>query len=373
MTGAAKHNPILECLRGLAALAVCLLHLTIVGFGPIPMHWAFVGNLGVDLFFVLSGFLIARCVLVPDRFRLGEYLTHRSRRILPAYFACLVIVLLLVDARQMFNPDFGKNLLLHVTLLHGWSQPFYQSINGPFWTLSHEWCFYLFMALIAPLLRGRAFWIVVAAMAAGSLTFRSLLQAGVIAPPLGFQHPLCFLDRFACGMAAARCALGAAADAKLLRWGPASALLLAGGLLLAWAVWRYLATAAQIPAAKLQELEGTHQFFRLVQKSRTLSVFMPLAFSAGMGTLLVVFWLKPRPLAALLRRTPLPWMGKVSYATYLWHLPLMHGLSRAFKTHPDSWLANPWLALGGVLALVYLFSWIFYEGFERPYLKRRPS
>ncbi|WP_432534541.1 acyltransferase family protein [Kineococcus arenarius] len=81
----------LTALRLALAATVALTHGTLLGFGWQPV-WgsAYLGDLAVDAFFVVSGFLVARSYL-----RLGSlrrYLWHRCLRIVPGFWACLLVV-----------------------------------------------------------------------------------------------------------------------------------------------------------------------------------------------------------------------------------------------------------------------------------------
>ncbi len=92
-----RRLPALDGLRALAVIAVVAYHL---GFG-----WARGGYLGVDLFFVLSGFLITSLLLeeheASDRIALGAFWGRRARRLLPALFAMVTVVMafIVLDGR----------------------------------------------------------------------------------------------------------------------------------------------------------------------------------------------------------------------------------------------------------------------------------
>ena len=59
---------------------------------------------------------------------------------------------------------------------------------------------------------------------------------------------------------------------------------------------------------------------------------MTQALSGGaVALVLLVLWLRPRFCASWLRYTPLPWMGKVSYSTYLWHWAIIVSFMRAMR------------------------------------------
>ncbi|MBV6658117.1 MAG: acyltransferase [Devosiaceae bacterium] len=106
------------------------------------------GWVGVDLFFVLSGFLVAHHLLKRDGDRLspsryGHYVGRRALRILPAYYA--VLALLLIGAFPFFTiamDDLGWRIGYHLLLLQ---DVLPSDINVVFWSLGVEWKFYLLL------------------------------------------------------------------------------------------------------------------------------------------------------------------------------------------------------------------------------------
>src|SRR5205814_2629371 len=91
-------QPGLDLLRALAIIVVVIYHAGIMGF-PLPGRVHRFGWIGLDLFFVLSGYLICGQLLAPlatnQRIALGRFLTRRALRILPSYLAVLTISLFL--------------------------------------------------------------------------------------------------------------------------------------------------------------------------------------------------------------------------------------------------------------------------------------
>jgi peptidoglycan/LPS O-acetylase OafA/YrhL len=98
-----KRQPGLDLLRALAILVVTIYHAGIMGF-PLPGRAHRFGWIGVDLFFVLSGYLIGGQLLAPiarDRpIELGRFFARRALRILPAYFVILAIYVFLPSWRE---------------------------------------------------------------------------------------------------------------------------------------------------------------------------------------------------------------------------------------------------------------------------------
>jgi len=142
-----SHIPELDGIRGIAALMVLCHHLFFTSV-PNPERWnGFVlflsrlshdGGNGVDLFFVLSGFLITSLLLL-DRGSPHFYWNFywkRALRILPLYFVSLLLLLL-------FSPSSWRYTLLSLLFLANFAQAFHVAMAGPFWTLAIEEQFYL--------------------------------------------------------------------------------------------------------------------------------------------------------------------------------------------------------------------------------------
>jgi exopolysaccharide production protein ExoZ len=136
----------LQILRFIAALMVVYLHVAQTALaatgsiGIVPLELAITGNAGVDIFFVLSGVVIARTA---PGMTSTQFLWRRVRRILPIYFVACVPAML-----QAAKIGFGWRGVLATLLL--W--PATDVMTGPLWpvawTLSFEMLFYLSAALV---------------------------------------------------------------------------------------------------------------------------------------------------------------------------------------------------------------------------------
>ena len=147
-----KNLQLIQLLRGIASLLVVLLHCSANLSEALPRH--FLGNIflfggsGVDIFFVLSGFIITYTNLnfigKPAYYLL--FIKRRIIRIYPTYWIIISIFLLL----QVLLPSFYRthfsfdltNVLSTYLLLPG-----HIMVNGVSWTLSYEIFFYLLFSL----------------------------------------------------------------------------------------------------------------------------------------------------------------------------------------------------------------------------------
>jgi len=154
----------LDMLRGLAAVAVCYFHFThgnprlLAETDPLYITGRF-GFLGVDVFFVISGFVIPYAMYRANYSikNLGRFLGKRFVRIEPPYLLSIFLVLFLnwlstqspYYRGEAFNID-STRLLLHFGYLNAFfSHPWY---NDVYWTLAIEFQYYIIIALFFPLL-----------------------------------------------------------------------------------------------------------------------------------------------------------------------------------------------------------------------------
>src|ERR1700681_3771388 len=168
-----RHLPALDGLRALAILGVIAYHL---GY-----RWASGGYLGVDLFFVLSGFLITSLLVeewcISNRIRLVAFWGRRARRLLPALFLVLIAVALYAVANGQFSSPASGGAAINLSGLRGdalttffyianWHEIFaHQSYFAQFstpsplqhaWSLSIEEQFYLLWPLVIVFLLKRS-------------------------------------------------------------------------------------------------------------------------------------------------------------------------------------------------------------------------
>lgn len=363
-----------DALRGLLALMLVLLHMSQSRIEALPTGWMHQRLVSVALFFTLSGFLVTRSVLRGASFDRRSFTWARCRRILPPYFILLFFAIAVVDADDLIEKPLGwamGNLASHATLTHAWFDGHSSAFLTPLWTLSHEWTFYAFLLLAGGAIRSRWWWAVVAGMMVLAAAARLGVRTENLTLANDYRHPFCIMDLFAPGIAAAVLAHRFPA---LFRRKEAPWTLLALGLALAgWALWRHYDLALRLDDGVLEGMAFYAQFDKVFTGQRSNVFFYQPALALGTALLLLALWHWPGPVARLVRWTPLPWMGKISYSTYLWHMATIACFSRAVKDAPTgAFWRQPWPTFLLVLLVVYGLSAVAWHFFERPYLKPKP-
>ncbi|WP_437190743.1 acyltransferase family protein [Planctomicrobium sp. SH527] len=317
-----KHIPILDPLRGIAALAVCFYHFTcgnsefLARTDPIRVigSWCW---LGVDAFFVISGFVIPYALFQRSyTYRnSSEFLLRRFKRIEPPYVACIALVVLLHYISSLAPGFRGASfeigwpqLLAHAGYLNAILG--YDWLNPVFWTLAIEFQFYLFIAVIFPLLIHESWSVRVAC-----LTMISLL---------GF--------------------LGEGHRALLIHWLPHFAL----GML-----------AFQFQIGKL-----TTVWFALLMGVFAICdtfVIGPAQSAVACSTALLITTWSNYPIPNLLK--PLAFFGTISYSLYLIHTPIGSRITNLATRLPESPLYRyPAIILAlGVSTVAAVLFWRFVE------------
>lgn len=149
MKAASKKLDLIEVIRGVAAVAVVLYHVarhldSVTGQRLFTRLFQF-GHAGVDLFFVLSGFIILYIHAgdIGRPARLGHYVSRRLTRVLPTYWVALGLTLLLVFAGRGELPAWLP-LVKSLLLLPQDTEP----LLGVAWTLTYEMVFYAVFAVL---------------------------------------------------------------------------------------------------------------------------------------------------------------------------------------------------------------------------------
>lgn len=336
--------PALTGIRGLAAWFVVLYHIRI-GAAPYLPDWASFGlskgYLAVDLFFMLSGFVL--WLNYSDRLRrdgfgaVPKYLARRVARIWPLHLFILALTVLyasLVAATGELNTVHypWAELPLHVLLVHNWGFTGGLTWNDPSWSISGEAAAYLLFPLIVLAIdwkRLSPVWAIAAL----------LLLALLLSTVMGWNGATILdrdIPRFGLLRAATEFTMGTIVCALWQRWSPRPSL-----------------------AAALAGALGTAALLLGFAAGAPETLVVPL-FLAGL--LLALAMTSGRPGNVLAAR-PIVYLGEISYSTYLVHFLLYILFKILFVEDPGN---VPPALLGLFLLLTLLASVALYHGIERP-------
>ena len=343
------HIPALDGLRGLAVVAV------------LAFHGGYLkgGFLGVDLFFVLSGFLVTSLLLVEWKHSttidLPRFWARRARRLLPALLAVIMAIALAMryvaasDQWRQIRAD-GWYTLLYVANWHAiFSGSGYGNASGrsPFehcWSLAIEEQFYLVWPLLLLLVLGRTR----GAAAVLKLSLAVAVLGTALLIGLSF--------------------LGASQNSLYLGSHTRMAALGMGGALAAW---------TQMPRRPKAEGSGTGQLLGtlgwvglillglawITVGLHDTALYRGVLTLCGLGAVAVLAAVTQGAspsLSTVLSLVPLRWLGLISYGLYLWHWPIFLWLDEP-RTGLDG------LALFGVRVLASLaVAVVSYELIEKP-------
>lgn len=352
------HVPALDGVRGLAVLGVMASHLLTGNphgmFSQLVLQGAAFGATGVDLFFVLSGFLITGILYdsLNDEHFFKKFYARRTLRIFPLYYGVVAAFFL---ANLFLHEGWGRQLLALMLYLQntnliapristaGTSLPL-----GHLWSLALEEQFYLVWPLIVFLLakRKRVFWMCVAG-ALSSVVLRWLLGSHGVNPRVLHETTALRLDTFLSGGALAMLIRGKQ-RAWVLRW---------GGLCFLVSV-----------AATVILIHFGHGPVRL----QVTLWYFGLAVSM-MG--LVAWSLSPGGIAEKVFKAPLlRTLGKYSYGLYVYHMTLFILCDRLLR----EWMLEHVTANKGVVialdavllgSLSFAVAYGSYQLYEKPFLK----
>ena len=375
------HQEGLTGFRALAACWVMLFHLNgMVGPKVIAIHVASVeielhplmtmGWVGVILFFVLSGFLLTTHLLEAlsrpnTEGVLVRYFAARVRRVFPAYWAQLALLLAGSLWLRHAMPDWAHFLPLHAFMLHNFTEASSFAINPVYWTLPIEFGFYLCLPAVAQLLRraeqrGAGKWRTLVTLYAGTLAVVWAYRYGAYqlfaASPVNTivwatsQLPGTF-DQFIAGSAAA----------VALRWWRRDR---AAGY-----ARRPLASTA-FGAVGLAALLGLMYFLDSIYEiywAGHWAIFVWHSAVAFSVALLVVGIALGGPFTrALFENRLAVFLGTVSYSIYLWHFPVgLWIMQRLDMAH----MGTARFMLYTVPAIVAVSALSYYL-VERPFLRR---
>lgn len=358
------YSDALTGLRGIAALWVLVFHLWQYMGGP-RLAIGFIdltplaarGHFGVDLFFVLSGYLIGggwvMARLGGNAVPMGVFWKRRFLRVFPAYWAqWLVLAVLAWWSVQPFPLDW-LGALLSATLTFNLLQND-AVLNPVWWSLPVEWNFYLVVPLMALLFATRRalppllLVLVLASVMLRAVMWWSIHTYGVDAVEFYrwvIQLPG-RLDQFALGMLVAHALL-------LKQGGSERGLLVAGTVATLVLVWLSHGAGNVVDGAIAPWL-----FFQFTLFG---CAFAALTAAAALSQSSMV--------KLLLGNRALVFAGTVSYSLYLWHYPVLQWMRQ--WANSQGWSTADWRWALAVIVLSLLLAWISYRLVERPFLPQR--
>jgi peptidoglycan/LPS O-acetylase OafA/YrhL len=370
-SGARFSRPALTGLRALAAGWVVAFHLNghagprrmYLDIGPWHVEVTEMlteGWVGVDIFFVLSGFLLTlhfleRRAQLPEGLARHEYLWARLRRVVPAYWAQLALLFAFAWIVSGSVPPWTREIPAHLAFLQNVRAQ--SAINAVYWTLPLEFTFYLVLPFAAAWLArrgerpslGRTGMLLVAAIACEVIWRATMLRifggrdVGIVFITAVAQLPGS-ISPFAWGMAAAAAFL-ALRERHVRPWHGDVAWLAALAGLIVW-MW-YLHVHVENMWAYGWLFHAWHPI------AGALIAAMVVGLAAGGPASRLVF-----------ENRIVLWLGTISYSAYLWHPVIADRLAPAFA-------ASGVLAYAAVAApAIVAASALSYYATERPFLRR---
>ncbi len=333
----------IDGLRALAVLPVMFFHAGLQSFSA--------GFVGVDVFFVISGYLITKVVLPEmdgSMFRLARFYERRARRILPALLvmmlACLPLAWLWLPPTDMqaFSQSVAATSLFSSNILF-WQQSGYFEPSAELKPLLHTWSlaveeqyYVLFPLLLLLLLRLGKRWTIVALAAIAALSLAAAQWGSVVAPAATFYLLPTRAWELLIGVLVAFHASddnGSSPNIVLCEFGS-----VIGLLLLAAAIFGF---DKSTPSPSVYTLIPT------------------------IGTaLIIVFATRQSSVGRLLGHKLLVGVGLMSYSAYLWHQPIL-----AFARHRG--LAEASQPLVGALAMAaFVPAYLSWKYVETPFRNR---
>jgi peptidoglycan/LPS O-acetylase OafA/YrhL len=339
-----SYQPALDGLRALAVASVLLYHDSLLIPG---------GFLGVDVFFVLSGFLITS-LLVDEQRRTGaidlrHFYLRRALRLFPALWALVAVgvVFALIFPRAPQSPHIWRGVVCSLIYVSNWVNAKDAFALGPYghtWSLAVEEQFYLIWPLILIVLlrttrRGRTLFRITLSLAALSALWRLALSLHGSSPWRLYNGSDTRADSLLMGCATAMAMMSArslsSGSRRWLRWLAVGSVVFIGYL---------MATTS------LEWIGYGRGMFSAVALA-TVTVLVALLTNSD--------WWLTRALSS----RPFVWVGRLSYSLYLWHYPI-YQFMKPERIRIDPRLVMVLRVCASVIAALGSFYLI-----ERPFLR----
>jgi len=350
-----------EGIRALACLTVVLNHAVAEAY-PVLYHvdippmlsflnlWFAFGHHAVTAFIVVSGFCLGLPLAGADFSKpvaFGQFMARRIARIVPPYYAALVISLLVCFAMFKFPSamhfDFSahprpSDIAAHFLLIQnvfGTGQ-----INYSFWSIATELHIYVLFPFLVAMLRKRNGWMAVGAIAVAAYGISYLVMDTRLD-----RAAVHFVAAFICGIAASWVTRSEHPVAMRLR---------------ALSVWPFVSLGGLTGIVFWTKSlpYSQYQAFQMAQDAVVM-----IAITA----LLIACTKVKSPLRILLEAKPLVWIGERSYSLYLLHVPIQAALLKvAIATLELTHLERLVFSLTFGLGILFGLTWVFHRVVEIP-------
>ena len=347
-----KHIPALDGLRGIAVLMVLFFHL--IHLSPELYLFAQGGFLGVDVFFVLSGFLITS-ILIKEyendgQINLKNFYLRRSFRLVPAFWTFLICLYYFGD--YLLPDDQAKlihsyhNLFFAFTYLMNWHNVIGNGLTGNLnhtWSLAIEEQFYIIWSLVlfkcfAKRLTRRQIFLWTGGVILGLIVWRFWRAANGTNPIILYYSTETRIDALLIGCLAA--------------------------MIYSWRLLpeKFYASRQFDFLALLSLLTALFTAFSFSHTEAFLYYGFLSIFAAAVAV--IILWLVTRTKSipnTLLEIKPLRWLGQISYGLYLWHYVFFEFGKKNFQSLTVQIIAGIGLSIIVSTASFYLI--------EKPFLK----
>lgn len=370
-------------LRGYAALWVMFFHCWGIVMSHIGIHEPikhlvarigldisplFRGGTGVDIFFVLSGFLLflpfAEKLLQPEKqIDIKGYFRRRFLRIFPAYYVQMVILLIL-GSYGLYKAYPASNWIAHSLMIHNFSREWTDNINGVWWTLPVEFHFYLLLPLCFLAINriGIAWFVLTAALVA--LAYKVILFCFIGAEDTSYKLWLFGqlpgrIHMFAYGMIGAFLYKKYCEEKITGNTDGAGAILALAGIT---GIWLMLTVMGDITGAKVWRGHPVLYVHDSIVGLFILMVVMGVCLGGKIIRLLFA------------NRASL-YFGNISYGIYLWHFPiaimLFDNPKVAAHVKGTENYGNVGIITAVMLILIVLIADLSYRFIEQPCMRFR--
>jgi peptidoglycan/LPS O-acetylase OafA/YrhL len=362
-----RHVPELDGIRGLAILAVLVLHFLggvppVGGLERAVFKLANFGTYGVALFFVLSGYLITGILIdskgQPAYFR--NFYARRTLRIFPLYYGVLLVGLTLWPER--WSPPGLAVSREHQAWLWAYVANFFVAARASwdalpyfshFWSLAVEEHFYFVWPFVVHRASARGLLQWGAAAALGALGLRAALALSGAHEIVAYTITPAKLDGLCIGGVTAAWMRRPDGPAQLRAWAPKVAVAALGAIVVGHVLTRYVAATVHMAYIEARETAIIVLFAAMLVR--------------------VVTAPRPSPLTKLFASAPMTTLGKYSYGLYVFHAIISwHMVQTKTIDVVATWVDSHTLALflqaaAGAL-LSFAIAWLSFHLFERRFL-----